>query len=146
MDGQQQASVAVSQNGVAGATQLIQIAAAAPKLYPRVFNQDGSVNSADNPASSGSIVILFATGQGVTRPPSITGRATVEPYPQPVVSVRVSVAGKDAEILFAGLAPGTVGVLQVNVRLPAAIDEKTAGVLLTVGAATSQNGVQVSVR
>jgi uncharacterized protein (TIGR03437 family) len=104
------------------------------------------VNSADNSASSGSIVTLFATGQGLTSPPSVTGKAAAEPYPQPVGPVRVSIGGQDAEILFAGSAPDTVGVIQVNVRIPAAPAGSAAGVLLTIGETTSQNGVQVFVQ
>jgi uncharacterized protein (TIGR03437 family) len=144
--GQSQASVSVSYNGTGSAAQLIQIAASTPRLYPGVFNADGSLNSAENPAPAGSIVTLFATGHGVTNPPSITGKAAAEPYPQPVAPVRVSVGGQNAEILFSGSAPETVGVLQINVRLPAAITGNTAGVLLMIGDATSQNGVAVAVR
>jgi uncharacterized protein (TIGR03437 family) len=144
--GHQQASVSVSYNGIASTAQSIQIAASAPTLYAGIFNADGSVNSADNSASSRSIVTLFATGQGLTSPPSVTGKAAAEPYPQPVGPVRVSIGGQDAEILFAGSAPDTVGVLQVNVRIPAAPAGNAAGVLLTIGEITSQNGVQVFVR
>jgi len=60
--------------------------------------------------------------------------------------VRVSIGGQDAEILFAGSAPQTVGVLQVNVRLPAGVAGNTAGVLLMVGDAMSQKGVVVAVQ
>lgn len=146
VNGQQQASLAVSYNGMASAAQSIKIAASAPRLYPSIFNQDGSVNSPDNPASSASIVTLFATGYGITSPPSSTGKAAVVPYPQPVGPVRVSISGQDAEILFAGSAPETAGVIQVNVRLPFGTGGNTTEVLLRVGDATSQNGVRVAVR
>ena len=144
--GQSQASVSVSYNGTASSAQAVQIAASAPRLYPGVFNADGSLNSAANPAPVGSIVILFATGAGVTNPQSITGKGAAEPYPQPVAPVRVSIGGQDAEILFAGAAPETVGVLQINVRLPAGIAGNTSGVLLMVGDATSQTSVVVAVQ
>jgi uncharacterized protein (TIGR03437 family) len=144
--GQQQVSVSVSYNGIASAAQGIEIAASAPRIYPGVFNADGSLNSAGNPAAGGSIVTLFATGQGVTSPQSTTGRAAAAPYPQPVAPVRVSIGGQDAEILFAGSAPGTVGVLQVNIGLPVGVAGNTVPVLLTVGEATSQKGVVVSVQ
>jgi uncharacterized protein (TIGR03437 family) len=144
--GQSQASVSVSYNGTGSAAQLIQIAASTPRLYPGVFNADGSLNSAENPAPANSIVTLFATGHGVTNPPSFTGKAAAEPYSQPAAPVRVSIGGQDGEILFAGSAPETAGVLQINVRLPAGITGNTIGVLLTIGDATSQNGVAVVVR
>jgi uncharacterized protein (TIGR03437 family) len=115
-------------------------------LYPGVFNADGSLNSTANPAPARSIVTLFATGYGVTNPQSITGEATAEPYPQPAAPIRVAIGGQDAEILFAGSAPGTVGVLQVNVGLPAAITGGMAEILATVGDATSQKGVVVAIQ
>ena len=144
--GQQQASLSVSYNGLASTAQAIQITASAPRLYPGVFNPNGSPNSTDNPASAGSVVTLFATGHGVTSPQSVTGKAAAAPYPPPVAPVRVSIGGQDAEILFAGSAPQTVGVLQVNVRLPAGAAGNTAGVLLMVGDAMSQKGVVVAVQ
>jgi uncharacterized protein (TIGR03437 family) len=143
---QSQASVSVNYNGTPSAPQAVQITASAPRLYPGVFNADGSLNSADNPAPAETIVTLFATGHGLTNPPSITGKAAAEPYPQPVAPVRVSIGGQNAEVLFAGSAPETVGVLQINVRLPEGVTGNAAGVLLTIGDATSQNGVAVAVR
>jgi uncharacterized protein (TIGR03437 family) len=143
---QSPASVSVSYNGIPSAAQTFSIVASAPRMYPGIFNADGSLNSAANPASAGSIVILFATGYGITNPQSISGKSAAAPYPQPVGPVRVSIGGQDAEILFAGSAPETVGVIQVNVKLPAAITGTTTGVLLTVGDSASQNGVMVTVQ
>jgi len=147
LDGQQQASVSVSYNGATSRGEGIQIAARAPRLYPFIFNQDGSTNSAGNPAAAGSIVVLFATGLGVTSPPSVTGKAAVAPYPGPASPVRVLIDGQDGTILFAGLAPGTAGVMQVNVGLPAGIAANPAAdVILTLGTARTQAGVALAVR
>jgi len=144
---QQQASVSVSYNGATSRGEGIQIAARAPRLYPFIFNQDGSTNSAGNPAAAGSIVVLFATGLGVTSPPSVTGKAAVAPYPGPASPVRVLIDGQDGTILFAGLAPGTAGVMQVNVGLPAGIAANPAAdVILTLGTARTQAGVPLAVR
>jgi uncharacterized protein (TIGR03437 family) len=56
------------------------------------------------------------------------------------------VDGEDAEILFAGLAPATTGILQLNVRVPDGIaGNPTATVYLSVGDATSQQGVTLAV-
>jgi uncharacterized protein (TIGR03437 family) len=145
LDGQQEASVTVNNNGVVSAAALVQIASSAPKLSPSVFNQDGSLNSPDNPAAAGGNVTLYVTGFGVTNPPSLTGHSAVAPYPSPVAPVRVVIDGQDAEIVSAGLAPETAGVLQVNVSLPAGIGENAA-VAVYVGDATSQNGVTLAVQ
>jgi uncharacterized protein (TIGR03437 family) len=147
VDGQQAATITVNYNGVASSAETVRIAASVPRLYPGIFNQDGSLNSAGNPAPAGSIVVFYATGQGATSPPSGTGRAAAAPYPSPVAPVRVTIGGQDVEILFAGLAPATAGVMQVNARIPEGI-EATAGVALylSVGNTTSQKGVTLAVR
>jgi uncharacterized protein (TIGR03437 family) len=146
VDGQQQASVSLSYREAASPAQAIPIAASAPRLYPGIFNQDGSLNSPDHPAAAGSIVILFATGQGVTRPQSVTGKVAEIPYPGPAGPVRALIGGQDAEIAFAGLAPDTAGVIQVNVIVPAGIAANTAEVSLIVKGIPSQKGVTLAVR
>jgi uncharacterized protein (TIGR03437 family) len=146
VDGQQQASVSLSYREAASPAQAIPLAASAPRLYPGIFNQDGSLNSPDHPAAAGSIVILFATGQGVTRPQSVTGKVAAIPYPGPAGPVRALIGGQDAEIAFAGLAPDTAGVIQVNVIVPAGIAANTAEVSLIVKGIPSQKGVTLAVR
>jgi uncharacterized protein (TIGR03437 family) len=93
-------------------------------------NEDGTLNTDKNPAARGSAVVLYATGEGVSRLP-----------------VAVSVGGYAAEVLFAGAASGFPGLMQVNLRLPSA--SMPSGVLpltLTVGAIASQPGVTLAVR
>jgi uncharacterized protein (TIGR03437 family) len=51
-----------------------------------VLNQDGTINSVNNPAPRGSIVSFFGTGEGETTPPGIDGFITPETManlPQP---------------------------------------------------------------
>lgn len=147
LDGQNQASVSVTYNGSKGAAQTLKIAPRAPKIYPRVLNQDGTLNTSDNLAVAGDIVTLFATGQGITSPPAATGSETAAPYPQPIGAVRVLIDGQDAEITFAGLAPGTAGVMQVNARIPVGVAQRRAApVFVLVGEAISQTGVAIAVR
>lgn len=87
------------------------------------LNQDGSLNSAANPAAPGSIVVLYGTGAGATTPDSADGEVTpiADPalLPKPTGQVHVSLNGIPAEVLYAGAAPGIVaGVSQINVRIP----------------------------
>jgi len=73
---------------------------AAPALFDSIVNEDGSINSPANPAARGSIVVLFATGEGVTGAP-----------------ISLSIAGVAAEILYAGPVLGYPGLLQINARI-----------------------------
>ena len=87
-----------------------------------ILNQDSTLNSASNPATPGSVVVLYATGEGQTIPAGITGKLSEPPYPTPVAQVSVTIGGLPAEVIFAGGAPGFAGLLQVNVRVPSAVE------------------------
>lgn len=110
------------------------------------LNHDGSLNASWNPAAKGMSVTLFATGEGLLSPAAAEGVPAAPPFAQPVLPVAVSVGGLAAEILYAGSAPGMIGVLQVNVRLPLGLIAGAAPVTVTVGAAASQSGVLLHVR
>jgi uncharacterized protein (TIGR03437 family) len=83
------------------------------------LNQDGSINSPDNPAPLGSIVTLYTTGAGQMQPPVPDGKIAVDIRPKPVLPVSVLFNYTNrGTILYAGPAPGMIaGVLQINVRV-----------------------------
>jgi uncharacterized protein (TIGR03437 family) len=114
-----------------------------------IVNEDGvTVNSSGAPAAKGSIVSIYATGEGQTDPGGVDGQLAREaPLPKPKLPVEVWIAGKRAEVLYAGAAPGQVaGLFQVNARIPENTPEGEASVLVKVGDAASQPGVTVVVR
>jgi uncharacterized protein (TIGR03437 family) len=91
------------------------------------LNQDNTINSPQNPAARGSIVVLYGTGAGVLSPAGEDGRPAMPPFAKP--ELPVSVLNEEyngfenvftpLEVLYAGAAPGMVaGVIQINVRLP----------------------------
>lgn len=147
--------VQVMVGGVVIANASVEVAAAAPGIFAvsggtgqaAALNEDGSLNSKDNPAARGSVIVLFATGEGQTNPAGIEGRGAGWPAPVPVLPVSVRIGDYPAEILYAGEAPGFAGLLQVNARVPAGF--APPGVLqvtLQVGTAASPAGVTVAVR
>jgi uncharacterized protein (TIGR03437 family) len=91
-------------------------------------NQDGTVNSAQHPAPSGSIVSVFATGLGPIRPAQEDGIVIGLPLPEnslaatAFINTRTPFGGQiriPLEVQYAGPAPFQVaGFSQVNVRLP----------------------------
>jgi uncharacterized protein (TIGR03437 family) len=143
--GQTEATLTVNYGGGA-ATVRLPLAATHPGLYPRIFNQDGSVNSPQNPAAPGSIVVLFGTGQGVTSPASPTGALATDPFPVPAAPTTLRIGAREAELLFRGQAPGTAGVIQLNARVPEGSSGSALPVVWTVGLAESQAGVTLVVR
>jgi uncharacterized protein (TIGR03437 family) len=120
----------VEYNGTPSNPATIEIVEAAPAILtldapsPRggraaALNQDGTINSPDNPAPVGSILTLFATGAGVMQPATPDGQVVATAISDAVLPAYVGFPGASAEILYAGSAPGIVaGVLQVNVRVP----------------------------
>ncbi len=113
-----------------------------------ILNQDGSVNSAGNPAAAGSIITLWATGAGQLSPPGIDGAVTTsDSLPVPVLPVTAQIGGQAATVLYAGGAPGIVaGVIQVNLRVPRGTAAGAAvPLVLSVGGSTSQSGLTVAI-
>ncbi len=84
-----------------------------------VLNADNSVNGSGNPAAPGSVLQIYATGLGKVDPPVSPGQpALADPLSLTVSKPVVRIAGAVAELLFSGLAPGFVGLYQINVRIP----------------------------
>jgi uncharacterized protein (TIGR03437 family) len=89
-----------------------------------------TLNSASNPAARGSIVVLFATGEGTS-----------------AAAVSLKIGDYIADLLYAGPAPGFPGLMQINARVPAVVaPSSTVPVVLSVGDASSQPGVTIAVQ
>jgi len=153
--GEKTVPVEVYRDGVRRASGEVAVAEAVPGLFtleagagPVVaLNQDGTLNSAANPAVRGDIVSLFATGEGMPKAPVEAGTLAASPLPEPLLPVSVRIGGTPAVVLYAGAAPGCAGLMQVNARLPGGFSP--SGILpveLLVGAAASQPGVTIAVK
>jgi uncharacterized protein (TIGR03437 family) len=93
------------------------LAPAAPGIFA-IENQDGSVNSPSNPAARGTEIQIFATGGGQTSPPSSTG-TVAQTAASLTLPVTVTIGGANAQVLYAGNAPGEIeGLVQINVVVP----------------------------
>jgi uncharacterized protein (TIGR03437 family) len=123
----------VRYNGQPTGTLTLNVVDTAPALFPALANQDGSINSQNRPAPRSSLITLYATGSGMTNGGNVSGQPAAAPYALPLLPVTLTIAGMPAEILFAGSAPGLVGVLQINARIP--------GGFVPAGPATVQLGV-----
>jgi uncharacterized protein (TIGR03437 family) len=113
-----------------------------------IVNQDGTVNSPNNPASAGSTVFIYATGEGQTNPAGIDGKPNASPAPVPLATpVTATIGGANASVSYAGGVTGLVpGVLQVNVEIPSGTSAASAvPIVLTIGGQASQSGVTLAV-
>jgi uncharacterized protein (TIGR03437 family) len=114
-----------------------------------LLNEDGlTLNTPATPASKGSVISVYATGEGQTAPLGVDGLiAATLPLPRPQRPVTARVDGHDAEVLYAGAAPGQVaGLLQVNLRIPAGAGSGVVPLEIQVGDVKSQAGVSVAVK
>jgi uncharacterized protein (TIGR03437 family) len=81
------------------------------------INSDGTINGRTNRAGVDTIVLLFGTGGGPTRTPLPDGSVATQAL-WLAGDVRVLVGGIEADVLYAGVAPGLVSaVVQYNIRL-----------------------------
>ncbi|MBM3787937.1 MAG: hypothetical protein FJW30_26615 [Acidobacteria bacterium] len=113
----------------------IRVQPAVPGLFDAALNQDGTRNSPSNGAAPNTVLQLFATGLGaidVTVPLGDVNPA--DPPANATQPVSVTIGGKDADVLFAGGAPGQLGgVYQINIRVPEGLPSGLHPVTLTVG-------------
>ena len=150
--------VQVVYQGLGSNLVLIPVAAAMPGIFTRgasghgqgsILNQDGTANSASNPAPVGSYVSVYATGEGQTNPAGIDGQPGVSPAPRPVAQpITATVGGLPAPVQYAGGAPGLVaGILQVNVQVPTGVASgSNALIVISVGGQPTQANVTVAVK
>jgi len=110
------------------------------------LNQDFSLNGAGNPANAGTYVSLYATGGGTISPPLQDGALGVVPLSSTVLTVTVTIGGKDASVNYAGTALNLIsGAIQVNAMVPGGLAAGDAPVVMKVGGLSSQTGVTVAV-
>ena len=107
----------------------VQMGVASPGLFTAnssgtgplaALNQDNSLNTAGNPIARGQIIQLFGTGQGFVpgAPPDgepASGLISTDVRPRVIIGTDFVA---DSDVQYSGLAPGLVGVWQINVKIP----------------------------
>jgi len=126
-----------------------------------VLNQDNKVNGPGNPAAIGSVIQIFGTGQGQVSPAVADGSpASSSPTSNTVAvwttnaqtcfatqpSMCVAIGGAFGNISYSGLAPGAVGLWQINVAIPSGITTGNAVPVRVVIDGASSNLVTIAVR
>ncbi len=120
------ASVVVARGNAAGAAVTVPVLEIQPAVFSdgagnaiAVHNADYSLATAARPLVPGEYAFVYAAGLGRVQNPPPTGAASpLSPPSASVSQVRVTVGGVEAPVPFAGLAPGLVGVFQVDFQVP----------------------------
>jgi adhesin/invasin len=121
------AALVVQNGALKSASVKVDVRAAAPGILAlpggshalAVNYPGGALNASQNPVHPGEYAVVYLTGQGVVDRPVASGaEAPANPLSLPLAAVRAKLGGIPAEVAFAGLAPGFVGLLQINLLVP----------------------------
>jgi uncharacterized protein (TIGR03437 family) len=146
------ATLVVSVNGVTSASYAVNISPASPGIITFgdnravAVNEDGSLNTASNPAKPGSTLVIYLIGIGPTDLAVATGAAApLDNLARPSGPSTVTLGSQTVSPLFLGLTPGSVALAQLNLKLDDNIPNGDYRVKVTVSGKES-NAPVISVR
>ena len=80
------------------------------------------MNSAGNAAERGKLIVLDHTGAETFKSSPVDGAVNGLPLPEFLAPLSLQIGGTDAQVFYAGPAPGLVsGVFRSNAKIPAGI-------------------------
>jgi uncharacterized protein (TIGR03437 family) len=132
----------------------VQMGVASPGLFTAnssgtgplaALNEDNSLNTAGNPIARGQVIQLFGTGQGFVpgAPPDgepASGLVPTDVRPRVIIGTDFVA---DSDIQYSGLAPGLVGLWQINVRIPERVAPAAAVVVVVVQRDVPSNNPEI---
>lgn len=155
--GRSATSIVVTYQNVSSAIIAKVVVAASPGLYTRggvglglltALNPDGTRNSPTNAVARGAYIVVYGNGLGQVNPTVPTGqRAPSSPLSMSTLPITASIGGQPAQVLYAGLTPGLVGLFQLNIAVPA--NASTGAIIpltITINGVPSQDNVFISVK
>lgn len=140
------ARVQVTNNGASSPVVIVGVQPSDPAIFN--YTADGNVFGAilhanyqladtAHPAKAGETLLIYCTGLGDVSPLPPDGVAATS---QPTINAATaSIGGVNAPVSFSGLAPGFVGLYQVNAQVPAGLKSGNQKVTITIGGAVSKS-------
>jgi uncharacterized protein (TIGR03437 family) len=143
--GRATAAVVVTREGQASAAVDVAVVDPQPAIYSGdgvnalvVHAADYTLATAAKPLQPNEDAFLYAAGLGaVANQPATGGGAPADPPARTASDAKVTLGGAVCEVQYSGLAPGLVGVYQVNFRVPANAAAGAQDVVLSIGGAQS---------
>jgi uncharacterized protein (TIGR03437 family) len=144
--GQQVVAVQVVNNGGISPPLDVPVLAAQPGIinyssggntYGAVLHSDYTLATTASPATANETVLAYGTGLGAVMTPQIDG--TAANGESTVALPTVTVGGASAMVAFSGLAPGFVGLNQVNFVIPSGLAAGNQPVVISVGGVASNS-------
>jgi uncharacterized protein (TIGR03437 family) len=152
--------VVVSRSNSISVPQSVILSAAAPGIFTVNASGQGQgiivgvqangnqpIADSSNPVKAGQAIVIYCTGLGEVNPPVTTGAATpMSPLSRTVVPITISIGGVPANVFFAGLTPGFVGLYQVNATVPAGVTPGSQVPVTLTGAGQTSAPVTIAVQ
>ncbi len=138
--------VQVTNNGAASSTVLVPVIPAQPavfsysaggEVFGAILHSNFHLADTAHPAQAGETVLIYCTGLSYVKPlPKDGVAATGEPT---IATPVVTIGGANAPVSFSGLAPGYVGLYQINAEIPAGLAAKNQPVTISVLGSASKS-------
>ena len=146
--GQPTAIISVSNNGAMSSTVNVPVLRAQPGIFS--YNAGGRSFGAilhatfdlvdtTHPAIKGETVLIYCTGLGAVSSAPADGAPSSGQ--QTIVTPSVTIGGVSARVAFSGLAPGFVGLYQINIMIPSGVSSGNQPVVITMGGSSSSSAL-----
>jgi uncharacterized protein (TIGR03437 family) len=110
-----------------------------PSTTVAALDENYHLVSSTNPVVRGHYVQLYVNGLGpVSNQPASGDPAPSSPLAQTPALPQVTIGGQNAQVQFSGLAPGWVGLYQVNALVPTGISAGNQQITISIGGKTSK--------
>lgn len=151
--GMSQTSISVAVDGQISAPQAMMLSTFAPGIFSTngtgggqgaILDAQYRLVDSSNPAVAGlSVIQIYCTGLGpVTNQPPTGSPALAGLLAETTATPMVTIGGAQAQVLFSGLAPDSIGVYQVNALVPQnSASGAAVPVVIAFGSSLTPNGV-----
>lgn len=156
LSGKTQATIALTTPNGSASGQTVNLSAVAPGILTTnqagsgqgaVTTATGQIADAANPAQRGQYVMIYCLGLGaVSNQPPTGYAASAIPLSSSILAPTVTIGGVQASTNFSGLAPGFVGLYQVNALVPTTVSPGAAVPLSLKLNGVSSNTVTIAVQ
>jgi uncharacterized protein (TIGR03437 family) len=129
----------VVKSGAQSASMSFTIQAAGPGIF--VDYQNGDILPSES-AAGGSAIVFYVTGAGLVTPTEATGNVpSAWTTPVPNLPVTVTIGGIGVTPMYTGIPSWSVGVLQINVTVPASLAPGYQAVVVDIGGVKSKTAL-----
>ncbi len=138
-EGQTSVYLKVTVSGLPSERYLVPLARYSPGIFAIVDANSGAVVTAGSAVKPGDTLMIYANGLGPVERAQVSGQpAPTESLVKTSTPATVTIGGMNAAVPFSGLAPGFVGLYQVNAVVPQNLPSGNQPLVVSIGGAGSK--------